>query len=254
MTNMAFRVVRIPGLCYEPFYIDMERRGVRVVDLPPEELMTALDEGEIDAAPVALPDWFRIEDRFDPVAGFCVSANNRAVTGVLYSRIPLEELGGAPIGIAQHDSAWVELLRVLLSVKYGQAPGLLTSPQDSPEALLLTGNDALRRRRSVRGYPHRYDLGQEWREWTHLPFVFSRWVARKDAAPQDLALLEDTLYVGLEDGVDGLYHLSEPRDDVLMLAKDVMAYIQGLRYYVGLSEQKSIHLFREYLDRISPIG
>ena len=85
-----------------------------------------------------------------------------------------------------------------------------------------------------------------------MPFVFSRWVARKGAAPEDLALLEDTLYVGLEDGVDGLYHLSEARDDLLMLAKDVMAYIQGIRYYVGLSEQKSIDLFREYMDQISP--
>lgn len=249
---MTLRVGRIPGLCYEPFYIDMERRGVQVVDLPPEGLAAALDEGEIDAAPAALPDWFRLEDRFGPVAGFCVSANNRAVSGVLCSRMPIEELDGAPIGILEDDPAWVQLLRVLLTVKYGQSPGPLTSPQESPDALLLTGNNALRRRRGVRGYPHRYDLGQEWREWTGLPFVFSRWVARKGAAPEDLALLEDTLYVGLEDGVDGLYHLSEPRDDLLMLAKDVMAYIQGIRYYVGLSEQKSIDLFREYLDQISP--
>ena len=52
--------------------------------------------------------------------------------------------------------------------------------------------------------------------------------------------LEDTLYVGLGEGVDSLFHLSDPRENLLMLARDVMEYIIGYRYFVGLSEQKSI--------------
>ena len=59
------------------------------------------------------------------------------------------------------------------------------------DALLLTGNRALRQRRGVRGYPYRYDLGEEWREWTGLPFVFRRWVARSEMDRQDLVVLED---------------------------------------------------------------
>jgi hypothetical protein len=66
---------------------------------------------------------------------------------------------------------------------------------------------------------------------------------------REAALLEDTLYVGLEEGVDGLYHLNEPRENLLMLAKDIVEYIQGVRYFMGLSEQKSIELFREYWDQ-----
>ena len=251
---MTLRVGRVSGLSYEPFYIDMERRGVQVVDLPPEALVPAMDEGEIEAAPTPLPACFQLEDRFQPVAGFCVSALSRAGSSLLYSQQPIEELDGASIGAVEEDAASMQLLRVLLSQKYGLAPGEFIAPQDSPSALLLTGNNAMRRRRGVRGYSHRYDLGEEWNQWTGLPFVFSRWLARNDLDPKDLALLEDTLYVGLEDGVDGLYHLSEPRDDLLMLAKDIMAHIQGIRYFVGLSEQKSIDLFREYLARLDPAG
>jgi hypothetical protein len=73
---------------------------------------------------------------------------------------------------------------------------------------------------------------------------------RKDLDSKDIALLEDTLYVGLEDGVDSLYHLNEPREDLLMLPKDIVDYIQGLRYYVGLSEQKAIDQFRQYLEQL----
>ena len=102
----------------------------------------------------------------------------------------------------------------------------------------------------MRGFPHRYDLGWEWNQWTRLPFVFSRWMARNDLDDGDAALLEDTLYVGLEDGIDSLYHVSEPRDRLLMLPKDIAQYVQGLRFYMGRSETQAVDLFRKYLEQI----
>jgi len=77
-------------------------------------------------------------------------------------------------------------------------------------------------------------------------------VARKDLDPKDVADLEGALYVGLEDGVDALYHLAEPREDLLMLPRDVVEHIQVVRYYVGVSEQKAMDLFRQYLDQLDP--
>lgn len=72
-------------------------------------------------------------------------------------------------------------------------------------------------------------------------------MVRKDVDDRTKMVLEDTLYVGLEEGVDGLYHLNEPRDDLLMLPRDVVEYVQGIRYFVGRAEQQSIERFREYL-------
>ena len=93
-------------------------------------------------------------------------------------------------------------------------------------------------------------LGAEWNSWTQLPFVYSRWMVRNDVDSKQVALLEDILYVGLEDGVDALYHLNEPREDLLMLPRHVVEYIQGLRYYVGMAEQRAIDRFREYLTQL----
>jgi predicted solute-binding protein len=75
-------------------------------------------------------------------------------------------------------------------------------------------------------------------------------MVRKDAAPKDIALLEDTLYVGLEEGVNALYRLSDPREDLLMLPREIVTYVQGLRYYLGSSEQKAIDRFRQYLHQL----
>ena len=72
----------------------------------------------------------------------------------------------------------------------------------------------------------------------------------KDLTDDETLLVEDTLYVGLEDGVDSLFHVSEPKDHLLMMARDIVEYIIGYRYFVGLSERKSIDLFKSYLSKL----
>ena len=252
---MPLKVGRVPYLETEPFYFDMERRGIELHGTTPRQLGEALANGELDAGPAHLVDTFRLEADFEPVSGFCVAMVNRAVSFQVYSQTTLEELSGVTVGVSEEDVTGTRLLEVLLRQKYGvepgdfaPRPGDVVRPDESFDAFLLIGNRALRRRRGTRGFTHRFDLGQEWTNWTNLPFVSSRWVMRKDLEDRDKALLEDTLYVGLEEGVDTLYHLSDPRDDLLMLPRDVVEFVQGIRYYIGRSEQQSIDRFRECLQ------
>ena len=140
----------------------------------------------------------------------------------------------------------------MLSLQYQVQPEAYVTLQEPYDAFLLIGNRALRQRGGARGYPYTYDLGEEWYRWTGLPFVHARWMARQDLAPSDIAVLEDALYVGLEDGMDVLYHPSEPRDDLLMLPRDIVAYLDGLRYFIGMAEQKAINQFRTYLAQLAP--
>jgi chorismate dehydratase len=100
------------------------------------------------------------------------------------------------------------------------------------------------------GFPHIYDLGAEWHAWTGLPFVFARWMVRKEVAPREKALLEELLYAGLEDGVESLYQVAEPREDLLMLPRDIVTYIQGFRYFIGKAEQQAIEQFQRYLQQL----
>ena len=246
---MAIKVGRVAQLSFEPFYIDMERRGVQLRDIPLNQVAEAIRQGEIDGGPVPLSDSFAMASHAVPVSGFCLSAAARSGSNLFYSRKPIEELDGPRVALSDVDPTTVQLLQVLLAEKYRIAAPQLVPPNDEHDALVISGDAALRRRRGMRGYPHRYDLGQEWHNFTDLPFVFSRWMRRDSMEHREAMLLEDTLYVGLEEGVDSLFHLSEPRENLLMLARDVMEYIIGYRYFVGLSEQKSIDLFRAYRDR-----
>jgi chorismate dehydratase len=216
----------------------------------PSALASAADSGAIDAGPIPLVDSFRLEDRLQPVAGFCVASLKQAGSVLLFSTKPIGDLQGARIGIIHEASTAQRLLHVLLHLKYRLQVADYVPLDAASDAFLLIGNDGLRRRMGVPGFPHTYDLGAEWYAWTGLPFVFSRWMVRRDAAPKDRALLEDTLYVGLEEGVNALYALAKPREDLLMLPRDIVKYIQGLRYYVGIAEQRAIDQFRRYSDQV----
>jgi chorismate dehydratase len=228
----------------------MERRGIALCELVPSALATAATHGEIDAGPIPLVDCFRLQDRWQPVAGFCIATVKRAGNVFLYATRPIAELAGARIGLTDEASTAQRLLHVLLRLKYQVQPAAYVPLQAPHDAFLLIGNEGLRQRMGAPGFPYTYDLGEEWQAWTGLPFVFARWMVRKDLAPKDIALLTDTLYVGLEEGVDALYHLSEPREDLLMLPRDVARYIRGFRYYIGLSEQRAIDQFWHYLQRL----
>jgi chorismate dehydratase len=242
------RVGRVPYLHAEPFYFDMERRGIELCELVPSAVTVALTHGEIDAGPVPLADCFALQDHLQPVAGFCVATIQHTGNVFLYSTRPITELDGARIGITDEAATAPRLLQVLLRWQYRIQPAAYVPLHAAHEAFLLIGNQGLRQRMGASGFPYTYDLGTAWHAWTGLPFVFSRWMARQDMDPKDLALLQDTLYVGLEEGVEALFQLAEPREDLLMFPRDVVKYIQGFRYYIRMAEQQAIEQFRHYLQ------
>ena len=249
---MAIKVGWVPYLSCEPIYFDMERRGLDLISLVPSAMATAAQEGQIDAAPFPVVDCARLEAEFNYLTGFCVATITSAGSVILNSTKPIQELAGAQIGVSEESATAPKLLQVLLTQKYGAEPAVLGSPQESPDAQLHIGNEGLRYRGGMRGFAHRYDLGSEWYDWTGLPFVFSRWMVRKDLERPQAALIEDSLYVGVQDWSDGLFHLSESRDSLRMHPQDMLTYTQGIRYFMGVPEQKGLDLFLQHLEKLQP--
>ena len=244
---MPIKVARIPNLECEAFYFDMERRGIELLNLEPNAVTEALERGEVDAGPVPVVDTLQLANKAALVHGFCVASVSKATTSILHTKEPIETLSGRCIVLGAGDAASVALLRVLLTQKYNVCPGAFVAEQADHDALLLTGNQSLRRRRGLRGYPHRYDLGEEWQTWTGLPFVFSRWMVSTSLERQDRVVLEDALFVGQEDWMNNLYKATGPRDDLFMLPREVLEYVQGLRFFIGVPEERSLALFQEKL-------
>jgi chorismate dehydratase len=247
---MTLKVGRIPYVSCEPFYFEMERRGIALYDMAPSALSGAVAKGEIDAGPMPLVDCFRLDEQLRFLSGFCLAIIRKAGSVVLHSKRPIHELTRARIGIPGEAATSFRLLQVILDLKYQVQSADYVTLEDSYDAFLLLGSEGLRQRHGVWDYPYTYDLGEEWYQWTGLPFVFARWIVRKDLDRKEVAVLEDTLYAGLQDWADGLFRSSESRDDVLMHPRDRLEYTQGLRYFIGVTEQRAIDRFRHYLDQL----
>ena len=247
---MAINVGWVPYLSCEPIYFDMERRGLNLISLVPSTITAAAQKGQIDAAPFPIVDCAQMEGEFNYMTGFCIATISSAGSVVLNSTLPIQEMSGVRIGVSEEAATAPKLLQVLLTQKYQVEPATYVSPQESTEALLHIGNQGLRYRRGMRGFAHRYDLGSEWHDWTGLPFVFSRWMVRKDLEPSQAAVIEDALYVGVQDWSDGLFHLSESKDNLRMHPQEMLTYTQGIRYFMGVPEQKGLELFLQRLEQL----
>ena len=78
-------------------------------------------------------------------------------------------------------------------------------------------------------------------------------MARTDMDRQDLVVLEDALFVGQEDWINNLYAATGPRDDLLMLPREVLEYVQGLRFYLGVPEQRAIGVFQDKMALLDDV-
>jgi len=247
---MTLTVGRIPYLSCEPYYFDMERRDLRLVDLVPSAAASALEQGKVDAALVPLVDCFRLEGPFRLLSEFCLSTIRKTGSVWLYAKRPIEALGDACIGVTSDAATSLRLLQILLVQKHRVKPKAYVTLESPNDARLLIGNQGLRQRAGLDAYPHQYDLGEEWAEWTSLPFVFAHWMVRTDLDASSVAQLEDALYVSLQDWADGLFRFAQSRDDLLMRARDILSYTQGIRYFSGRPEQRAIALFRQCLEQL----
>ena len=251
---MRTRVGKIPYLNSEPFYYRMVRDDIELIPLVPSDLSRAAEAGEIDAGPVPIVDCFRLEDRFTQLGQFCIATLNKSRSILLYSKRPIHDLGEATIGITGETSTSRRLLQVLLTYRFEIEPKEYVTLKDESDAFLLIGDDALRRRYGVPGYPYRYDLGEEWNKWTGMPFVFALWVVDKDMPQKRMTYLENVLYTCVDEGLEHMAQIGQRREDVRMSGKEIIEYYQGFRYWAGVGELKAIAKFREYLTSLGVIS
>src|SRR5262249_37651898 len=110
------------------------------------------------------------------------------------SRVPWPQIRRVALDEGSRTSA--ALAQILLRKRYGVQAEVVPLPLDQQaenvdaDAVLLIGDRAMRA--CLPGFAHAYDLGQEWHDWTSLPFVYAVWAVREgvDLGPVAEALIE----------------------------------------------------------------
>jgi chorismate dehydratase len=146
----------------------------------------------------------------------------------------------------------VALVRILLQ-RLGVCPRLERLPLGADledtraDAVLLIGDRAIRE--ADTSMVEVWDLGDQWRRWTELPFVFAMWVARADA---DLPGLESALESARDAGVAHLREIAQSEAERVGLdVSSCHRYLRdNLHFYLGPDEQRGLELFCRHALRL----
>jgi chorismate dehydratase len=163
-----------------------------ILDVP-SRLGELLAAGELDVALIPAIEYFRA-GCYSIVPGVAIATRGPVLSVTLFSRTPWEQIRRVALDAGSRTSA--ALTQILLRKRYGVHPEITPLPLDrgaedvDADAVLLIGDRAMRA--CLPGFAHAYDLGQEWYDWTGLPFVYAVWAVRAgvDLAGVDAALIE----------------------------------------------------------------
>ncbi len=258
------RVGRIGYVNCYPVYGAVDRRIVRLdaelVTGTPSELNGLLAAGALQVSVVSAVEYARNAGAYHLLPKLAVSCDGPVRSVALFARRPAEGLDGATVLLSESSRTSVNLLQLLCQDVWRVQPrfvdaraeaadidGLAALPHDG---VLVIGDAALLL--ASRGiYAHRYDLGEVWKAWTGLPFVFAVWAARRDASAGETRAVHEALCASRD---WGLRHLDElAREAAERTGIDVAAcaeYLGGLDYALTYRHLEGLtSFFRRLADR-----
>lgn len=188
---MTVPVGMIPYSNMAPYRQLGEPDGCRFIPLVPRDSIAALQSGAVVAAAVPVGGLDVLEGVVETVGRFGIAADGASMSVLLFSRVPFEAMHRPrTIRVTGETASSVRLLYLLLGQHHGfdQLPCLVNDGQ-VPDGELLIGDKALKKGQAIGDAAPFYitDLSRRWHDIHRLPFVFARWVVRKDA-PESIKL------------------------------------------------------------------
>jgi chorismate dehydratase len=220
----------------------------------PSVLADQLAEGRLDVALIPVIEYFRA-GTYSVVPNIAIASHGPVLSVTLFSRVPWKDIQRVALDEGSRTSA--ALAQILLRKRYGVQPEVVPLPLDpaplpvgegpgvrghaenvDADAVLLIGDRAMRA--CLPGFAHAFDLGQEWHDWTSLPFVYAVWAVREGL---DLGPIADALAEAKKRGVARIGPIAAREAPQLGLdAGFCRRYLANIiRFDLGPREQAGLH-------------
>jgi len=260
------RIGKIAFANLAPIYYTLEKECIpphySFTSGNPAEINKLLREGEVDISPSSSIEYLRRQDNYTLVEGHSISSFGKIQSILLFSKLPIEELGERTILASNQSETSTALLRIVMKKFQGENPDILVSGMTLAEGLkhypacMLIGDDALRSRKLLEetvgndNPVHIYDLGEIWYRETGLPFVFALWIARKECCESDE-------FVRFMDVLDNARSYAKTHFDIIaqditgldyLTTDELVGYWKNISFDLGEEHKKGLELFREFLE------
>ena len=245
---------KIPYLNSVPFYANFEKRQFRILPVAPRRMGLLSRQGQLDAGPFSLMDYFEQENNLE-LMGWCIASRDQVKSVMLFSNEGWRDLNGKTIGITDDTATSVKLLRVLLEKKYGvkaHFERLHAGVNDFSkfDAVLLIGDEALRRNKSgLNGFELVFDLAAEWYDWQKLPFVFAVWACKTSLPTEAKTELKSLLTKSLDTSEDDFAAAASLHGSLIGYSSaETVDYLAGFNFRLGEREREAMTRFRELVE------
>jgi len=248
-------MVRISAVSYlntKPFLHGLEIAPVKDISISldiPSECARKLLENEVDLGliPVAVIPKLK-EAHILP--GYCIGADGPVESVKLYSQVPLEEI--KTIFLDYQSRTSVTLARVLaneywkISPEWKKAGAGFESCVSGTTAAVIIGDRTF----TLNGtFNYEFDLAEEWKKLTGLPFVFACWVSNKVLDQNFISAFSNALEAGLQD-ISKVIAEESPK----YLPFDVENYLlKSLNLRLDKQSESAIGLFLAKMEQLPPL-
>lgn len=134
------------------------------------------------------------------ITDYCIGANGRVDSVKLFAHKPLEEL--THIMLDYQSKTSITLVQVLnrhfwkKNIQFVAAEEGFEQNIGGTTGAVIIGDRTFGL--STKEHPYHYDLADEWKKHTGLPFVFAAWVSNKPVDAAFIDTFNDTLKYGVE--------------------------------------------------------
>lgn len=220
------------------------RKQIELVTDHPANIGHYLIENKIDVGLVPVAVIPRLKE-CHIVSDYCIGSENTVATVGLFSDVPVDEIERVLLDYQSETS--VNLVKILFRNYWKKAVVFEETRQGfrneikGTTAGVVIGDRAFEQRQLS---PWVYDLGEAWRAYSGLPFVFAAWIANK---PLPASFLQD-FNVANQYGLD---HLGEvlkhyPRQDYDLNHY----YTENISYYLDEKMRAGLNRFLCELSRM----
>lgn len=253
---MSLRIGHIAYANCVPFFHYLRHSGFKgeIHSGVPSELNRLLASGEIDLAPSSSYEYGRNAGDYLLLPGHSISSSGPVQSVLLFSTLPLEEIGNAPIDLSHESATSINLLKILLAEFLRVDPCCCRPATHSVEEIagqggnvLMIGDRALRSASRLQGQTQIYDLGDLWWRFTGLPFVFALWIVRvavADAQAPALREFQQQLSASRQLAFADLHRLAAQTPEKFWMGESALVdYWLAMSYDLSPQHQQGLQLY-----------
>lgn len=197
-----------------------------------------LEKVDIALVPVALLP--QLED-YKIISDYCIGADGNVGSVYLFSNFPLKEI--KQIHLDFHSLTSINLVKILAEKYWEISPewhkiNASDNNETFYDSAVLIGDKTFEAKSK---YKYAYDLAEEWKKFTALPFVFACWISTKNISQDDINIFNSALKFGINNiqaVVKENYHRYN------MTEKEVNTYLtENIKYIMDSDFKKSMDKF-----------